>query len=424
MYYANPLFPLVPLGELTTFVQYGSSERANSSGLGVPMIRMNNLQANGWDLSDLKHIELEEDVLNRYLLQQGDLLFNRTNSKELVGKCEVFKEEGDWVFASYLIRVQLDANKILPDFVSSFLNSPAGRIQIDQVSRQIAGMSNVNAEELRQLEIPLPPMLIQRQLIAELDAAQKERDLALAKAESLLTSIDDLVKESLGLPELPLPQTTGYGVRLSSIRQSSTLSADYFHPERIRALKVIGSLANARLADLVSFCRDIESTPGDSRYIGLASVASHTGQLTMALETAAGQCFSFKAGDVLYGRLRPYLNKVWLADFGAVCSTEFHVMRVKERTTLLPAYLAVVMRTQLIVAQTKHMMTGNTHPRLANEDVVNLLIPLTDKETQQAIVDQTVSRQIEAARLRAQAEAVWAKARFRFEQQLLKGSPA
>ena len=51
--YASPRYPMVPLGKLATFIQYGISERANTAGLGVPMIRMNNLQTNGWDLSDL-----------------------------------------------------------------------------------------------------------------------------------------------------------------------------------------------------------------------------------------------------------------------------------------------------------------------------------------------------------------------------------
>ena len=118
------------------------------------MIRMHNSRANGWDLSDLKHIESDDADLDRYRLLKGDLLFNRTNSRELVGKCEAFGEDGDWVFASYLIRVRLDTQRAVPGFVSAFLNSPAGRIQIDQVSRQVAGMSNVNAEELRDLRDP------------------------------------------------------------------------------------------------------------------------------------------------------------------------------------------------------------------------------------------------------------------------------
>lgn len=106
------------------------------------MIRMNNLQRDGWDLTNLKYIELSEEAAELYRVNPGDILFNRTNSKELVGKCEVFHEPGDWVFASYLIRVVLDQSKAIPEFVSTFLNTQAGRIQIDRVSRQIIGMSN------------------------------------------------------------------------------------------------------------------------------------------------------------------------------------------------------------------------------------------------------------------------------------------
>ncbi len=423
-HYAKPLFPLTKIGALATFVQYGISERANTAGIGVPIIRMNNLQANGWDFSDIKHIELGETELDRYRLLKGDLLFNRTNSKELVGKCEAFEEDGDWVFASYLIRVRVDAQRVLPQFVSTFLNCPAGRIQIDQVSRQIAGMTNVNAEELRLLEVPLPPIAVQSRLMAELDAARAERDRALTEADRLLGSVDELVKAVLGLPDVPVVNKPGYAIRLGEAKRSATISADYFHPERMLALESIQVLRNAPLGRLVSFERSVIASPGDARYIGLASVTSHTGQLAGAVETASGQCFAFQNDDVLYGRLRPYLNKVWRATFGGVCSTEFHVMRVRDRGTLLPAYLAVVMRTQLIVAQTRHMMTGNTHPRLANEDVGNLLIPLADIASQQRIVAETAARQAEAGRLRVHADSVWQQARERFKQQLLKGASA
>ena len=285
-------------------------------------------------------------------------------------------------------------------------------------------MSNVNAEELRDLLVPLPSIDVQKHLLAELDAARAERDRALTEADALLTSIDMLVTQALGLPAITPQVPSSYAIRFGQARAASTLSSDYFHPERMGALKAINSLPNAPLSQLVDFQRNLSSTPGDKRYIGLASVASHSGQLTNAVEAASGQCFEFMADDVLYGRLRPYLNKVWLASFPGVSSTEFHVMRVRDRSTLLPAYLAVVMRTQLIVAQTRHMMTGNTHPRLANEDVVNLLLPLADKPTQQRIVDETTARQSEASRLRAHAETVWQRARERFEQQLLQGSNA
>ena len=137
-------------------------------------------------------------------------------------------------------------------------------------------------------------------------------------------------------------------------------------------------------------------------------------------DVATGNCIAFKKGDILYGRLRPYLNKVWLADSDGVCSTEFHVMQPTHPEALRPEYLAVVMRTSLIVAQTKHMMTGNTHPRITKDDFQNLLIPLADYSVQNTIVEETLSRQAEALRLHLHAKSVWRVARERFEQQLLQ----
>lgn len=386
------------------------------------MIRMNNLQASGWDFTDLKHIEVEEALLEKYRLMPGDLLFNRTNSKELVGKCEVFQETGDWVFASYLIRVRLDTSRILPEFVSEFLNCPAGRIQIDQVSRQIAGMSNVNAEELKDLVVPLPPVAIQKKMLAELNRARATRNHALHEAEALLGSFDILVKSKLGLREVKRIPQGSYAVRLSDTKAGGTLSPQFYHPERTSAVRQISRHAHAPLRELVSFQRNIVKTPGETRYIGLASVAGNTGQLTNAVETATGACFRFEKGDVLFGRLRPYLNKVWHATFSGTCSTEFHVMRCQESDRIQAQYLSVVMRTGLIVGQTKHMMAGNTHPRLTNEDVGNLLIPLADESTQKEIVATTLERQREATRLHSHAELVWKEARSGFEKQLLKGA--
>jgi restriction endonuclease S subunit len=418
--YARPRYPLAMVGALAEFIQYGISERANTDGAGVPMIRMNNLQPLGWDFSDLKHIELDGVALRKYRLEPGDILFNRTNSKELVGKSEVFNEPGDWVFASYLIRVRLDRRKALPEFVSAFLNTEAGRMQIDQVSRQIAGMSNVNAEELRELEVPLPPDLArQSTLISELNSAVAQRDKHLREAEALIGSLDELVTSGLKLPAPNSIPTGGYAALRSAVRSLSNLSADYHHPERIRALRLISSVPHDTLSALVTFERSILREPGAAKYLGLASVASNSGQLTNAVETAAGQCFKFQAGDVLYARLRPYLNKVWAATFDGVCSTEFHVMRTKNAHFLRPEYLAVVMRTGLIVAQTKHMMTGNTHPRIANEDVVNLVIPLADLNVQDRIVAAAREREAEANRLREEAHTIWQAARLRFEEQLL-----
>ncbi|MDY6920516.1 MAG: restriction endonuclease subunit S [Pseudomonadota bacterium] len=327
-------------------------------------------------------------------------------------------------FGSTEFHVVRAKEKALNGYLLALLSLPKLLYAAQGAFTGSSGHQRVPPSFLENLEIPLPPLDVQRRLVAKLDAARAERDRALTEAERLLSSIDDLVKAKLGLPDLEPPKQAGYAIRLATARNTNTLSADFFHPERMQAVRMIQGLDNAPLSQLVSFQRNIVKTPGESRYIGLASVASGTGQLTDAIETASGQCFAFEPGDVLYGRLRPYLNKVWLATFSGVCSTEFHVMRPFDERKLRPEYLAVVMRTSLIVAQTKHMMTGNTHPRIANEDVANLLVPLTDEKIQQKIVEETLASQAESARLRIHAETVWREARERFEQQLLQGDKA
>ena len=169
-------YPLVPLGSVLDKVQYGTSQRANSDGEGTAVIRMNNLMDGRLDLSDLKHVQLPASEVAGLALQDGDILINRTNSKELVGKCAVFHEPGRYVFASYLIRLQARAGDADPDYLAWALNSVIGRQQIDALSRQIIGQANINAEEIRSLQAPLPPFDAQRGIMA--DIAGGVRDVA------------------------------------------------------------------------------------------------------------------------------------------------------------------------------------------------------------------------------------------------------
>jgi type I restriction enzyme S subunit len=158
-------YQVVDLGSLLEMVQYGTSEKAHNDKIGTPVIRMNNIIEGELNLSNLKYILLPEKNENALLLKKGDILFNRTNSKDLVGKCAVFHESGNYVFASYLIRVRADKARAIPDYLSFVINSPIGRRQINALSRQIIGQANINSQELRSLQIPLPPLEIQHKIM-------------------------------------------------------------------------------------------------------------------------------------------------------------------------------------------------------------------------------------------------------------------
>jgi type I restriction enzyme S subunit len=183
-------YPVVQLDSVLEMVQYGTSEKANTTGDGVPVLRIGNIKQRTLDLSDLKYISLPTKTLQGLLLRDGDVLIIRTSgSRDLVGTSAVFRAPGDFVFASYLIRLRFDQMRVESEFVSWFLNSPLGRQQVDAVSRQIM-QNNINSEELRGLQIPLPPLAVQQKIIRRLADGHTEISHERDTAEKLVKEID------------------------------------------------------------------------------------------------------------------------------------------------------------------------------------------------------------------------------------------
>jgi type I restriction enzyme S subunit len=190
-------YPVIEISSVLEMVQYGTSEKANSTGGGVPILRIANIKDRALDFSELKYITLTKKTLEGLLLRQGDVLIIRTSgSRDLVGTCAVFRAEGDFVFASYLIRLRFNLEKVVPEFASWLLNSPLGRQQVDAVSRQIM-QNNINSEELRSLQIPLPPLTVQKQIMqrvaAGLTEIARERDAAERLAKEISADVEALI---------------------------------------------------------------------------------------------------------------------------------------------------------------------------------------------------------------------------------------
>ncbi len=154
-------FPLVKFRELINSYQYGLSEKSSIENIGYPMLRMNNINNSELDLKKLKYISIDEKSFKKYKLNHGDLLFNRTNSKELVGKTAIFENNNDFTFASYLIRVKVNIEKADIHFINYLFNSTILGYQKNLVSRQITGQANINAQEMQDFLFPLPPLKTQ-----------------------------------------------------------------------------------------------------------------------------------------------------------------------------------------------------------------------------------------------------------------------
>lgn len=309
-----------------------------------------------------------------------------------------------------------------PSFIWEFLNCPVGQLLIRQF---VAGgvQATITAPELLSVIIPALPIREQKKLVAAMDEARADRRKKLADADALLAGMDVFLVDTLGLKPPPEDTRRVFAIRMEQPRHQGRLNSDFYHPERINALRALeaaaGKLRVDPLVAVVTFERNQIKAPTEN-YLGLAHVQSSTGELVVANEDGGGTCFTFQKNDVLFGRLRPYLNKVYRAEMDGCCSPEFHVLRTRDAQALMPDYLAATLRSRLVLAQTIHMMTGNTHPRLTYDDVVNLRIPIPIPAVQRTIVEEVYRRRSEARRLRAEAEAGWQEAKRWFEEQLLR----
>ncbi len=133
------------LGEIGK-TQYGLSEKMNENGNGFKIFRMGEVQ-NGQlvDTGMMKYADITKDEFEKYKLYSGDVLFNRTNSYELVGKTGIFNLDGDYCFASYLVRLNFDRKKMTPGFLNHFMNSSIFQEKIKQKASRSINQANINA---------------------------------------------------------------------------------------------------------------------------------------------------------------------------------------------------------------------------------------------------------------------------------------
>lgn len=180
------------LGTFATEVRYGTSVASNDKAYGNPVLRIPNVVGDRLALNDLAFVELSEPNIDRLKLTDGDLLLVRTNGNpNYVGRSVVFRRPDDrtWVYASYLIRVRLK-DKLLPDFVNTYLGLERGRRQLLQRVTTSAGNHNINANGIRLIRLPVPPPTEQERL-AELATAFRSRYDALT---TMLDALKDLKK--------------------------------------------------------------------------------------------------------------------------------------------------------------------------------------------------------------------------------------
>jgi len=355
---------VVRLGEVAEKPQYGFTAAARRDPVGPKILRITDIQDGNVNWNTVPYCECGNDDIPKYLLEAGDILFARTGS---VGKTFLVSSVPEpSIFASYLIRIRVDRAKLDPQFAFLFMQSAA---YWSQIASQTHGavQPNVNATQLRSLLLPLPPLPEQRAIAHVLRTVQRAKEAT----EGVIAALKEL-KKSL------MQHLFTYGsvpVTKRKPLQETEIGPLPAHWQVVR----LGEVATLST-------RGVDpANAGAKRYIGLEHIEpgnirlKHWGKAddVRSLKTA------FQQGDVLYGKLRPYLDKAVLAEWDGICSTDILVIRTQ--SSLLPEFLAYLVHTSQFIDYAISTTTGVNHPRTSWKALQKFSIPLPPLAEQREI---------------------------------------
>ena len=192
--------------EIIDLCQYGTSERCTEQGL-LPVLRINNLLGGRIDVSDLKFNDFENEDFAKYKMCHGDLLFNRTNSIDLVGKTAIFDLEFECAFSSYLIRLRVNDDND-PFYVNYYLNWDTTQKRVKGLAGRAVGQANISGTRIKSFVIPLPPQDEQSRIASILKTIDTKLAIHVAKKSALedlfKTMLNELMTGALRVKDLDI----------------------------------------------------------------------------------------------------------------------------------------------------------------------------------------------------------------------------
>jgi type I restriction enzyme S subunit len=414
------------------------SEQEQYADTGIKFLRIMNVYDGEVVLDDVKYItpETNDGLLARSRLSQNDVVMTITGR---VGSAAVI--QNDVLPANinqHLVRIKVDEKVCTPEFLSAWLNCPTGLILSNQ---PVSGGTRIALDygSIAKIRIPLPPLDIQRTLVAEMEAARESRRAKLNQADELLKSLDGWLLAQLGLETPPTDDRKVFAVRLGNIRKRFDVHAN--HPRFVKLFQSLNS-HKFSLIPLKSLALDIFSgtTPlsGGNAYTNAARGIPfvRSGEITKDGLVAASQEVFLKpeVHDGLMKRSQLKQDDLLIAIVGATIGAagvynHSHQANINQAIAavrlntqkVLPAYVRWYLSTSVGQAILDFLKRPVARANINLEEIGDIPVLIPPLEIQQSIVEQVDNKRAEARRLRAEVEAEWQAAKERFEQQLLTG---
>ena len=427
---ANFRYPAVKMGSLLSeSPEYGAGEAGiERVDEATPRyIRITDIDENGELLPGLGMTAA--NVEPQYFLRDGDLLFARSGNT--VGKSYLY-ESGQvpypCFYAGYMIRFRF-SEKVLPKYVFAFTQTPYYHEWVSAIQRS-AGQPNINAQEYRSLEIPLPPLPEQRKIVAELDAAYTAKRAADEKATKLLASIDDMVLNELGIANLPKPDTSlSSRMFIVSAKEvaNATLAPDHyfdaidFSKARYSCERFVERIDIDPPCGLEQITKLVPMEGVSAEWCAIENIEDISPDATQGYST-------FRGGDVIWARITPCMENGKSAVVEAepsecFCgSTEFLVFRPKD-DKVNPYYLQSLLHLKRFREVAAHHFTGTSgHQRVTADFFKAISIPIPLRPVQDRIASTASSIRAEARKLKADAAAALDAAKRKIENVVMETS--
>ena len=399
---------------------YGTSKKSNSSGK-VAVLRMRNLQDGEIDYSDLVYSSDEADIEKYYLLE-NDLLFNRTNSAEWVGKTSIYRGDTPAIYAGYLIRIR---TPLCGEYLNAVMNSSYAKNYCIRVKTDAVNQSNINAQKLGMFLVPVAPIKEQHRVVTSFkrtfeftQCIQSEKKELSALIQSTKVKILDLAIRGQLVPQNPADEPAS--VLLERIRaekeelikqgkikrdkKESVIFRGEDNSYYLRTGELVESLEDwdfeelpdswsvCCLGELCDYgnCTNIDTADiADSAWIlDLEDIEKDSGVVLQKVrqgERNAGSTkHRFHKGQVLYSKLRPYLNKVVLADEDGYCTSE--ILPLEFERNILPQYARYFLMSPAFLRYANKCSYGVKMPRLGTADGKKAIISVPPVKEQKRII--------------------------------------
>jgi len=445
IYYSGELFGFLKttkyvikkLNQVTTSLKSGfgaGKQDQDQAGQGIIQIRPTNLGNEG-NLKFDRNVYLPLSLLEteqENLLQKGDVLFNNTNSQELVGKTVYFYEEGNFLFSNHITRIRVKQDELLPQFLALLLNAFHDRKVFYSICTNWNNQSGVGIELLGSLKIPIPPLETQAHIIAIFEVAYAKKRRKEAEAQALLDSIDGYLLSALGLT-LPPPterkrffyvragQVSGgrfdpfYHSAFFQQAEKSIQSATYSFTKFKAVIKQLktGTTPHQKLQPFdnegIMFLRNSDLKPYELDLSEIKFVKDKYENLLI---------FSYKNEVIIC--IAGTVGTSAVNQFDELIAINQNITSIKLNENLInPHFLVAYLNSKLAIELTKRVCSVATIYYLNNENLNNLSIPLPPLAVQTDIANHIAALRAEAKQLFQQADAALAQAKQVVEGMIL-----